>query len=278
MAILAGLAKMIGSDPPRKGKTVLLFQPAEEVEQGARDVLRDKLFQELEPDAIFALHNIPGIPMHQLVTRIGSFASASKGMVIKLHGTSCHAGEPEKGVNPASAIAKIIGAVNQMNQDHSLFRDITFATVIHIQLGEVAHGTSPGEGELRLTLRAFENKDMEVLTSRLTKQLNQIAKQENLQVDISFTEVFPATVNHPECIAMIENASREHGLSLEILDKPFRWSEDFGYYTEKFPGGYVGLGSGSSQPPLHHPTFDFPDEILETGIRLFYTLYKMKHL
>jgi amidohydrolase len=277
MAILAGLAKMIGSHPPRRGRTLLLFQPAEEVEQGARDVVRDMLFHEMEPDAIFSLHNIPGIPMHQLVTRVGSFASASQGMVIRLHGTSCHAGEPEKGVNPASAIAKIVQAVDQLNREPGMFRDITFATVIHIWLGEVAHGTSPGDAEVRLTLRAFENDDMEALTARLSARLDQIAAEENLSVETSFTEVFPATVNHPECIAMIEQASRELGLSLEMLDKPFRWSEDFGYYTEKFPGGYVGLGSGESQPPLHHPTYDFPDEILETGIRLFYAIYKLKH-
>jgi amidohydrolase len=278
MAMLAGLAKMISTDRPLRGRTALLFQPAEEVEQGARDVLENRLFQEINPDAIFALHNIPGIPIHQLVTRTGSFASASKGMVINLHGTSCHAGEPEKGVNPASAIARIIETVGRVNGETTLFSDITFATVIHIQLGKVAHGTSPGEAEVRLTLRAFENSDIEILSSWLTTQLKKIAMEEMLQIEISDTEVFPATVNHPDCTDMIEKASRELGLTLEMLDRPFRWSEDFGYYTEKYPGGYAGLGSGISQPPLHHPTFDFPDELLATGIRFFYTLYKMNHL
>jgi metal-dependent amidase/aminoacylase/carboxypeptidase family protein len=241
-------------------------------------VIRDKLFEEMAPDAIFALHNIPGMPMHQLVTRVGSFASASKGMVIQLQGTSCHAGEPEKGINPASAIAKIIQAVNRVNSEPGLFSDIAFATVIHIRLGEVAHGTSPGKAEVRLTLRAFANNDMETLTTRLSTLLHEIASQESVEPDISFTEIFPATVNHPDCVAMIKKASRELGLSLKMLDTPFRWSEDFGYFTEKFPGGYVGLGSGVSQPPLHHPAFDFPDELLETGIRIFYSLYKMNHL
>jgi metal-dependent amidase/aminoacylase/carboxypeptidase family protein len=76
---------------------------------------------------------------------------------------------------------------------------------------------------------------------------------------------------------MIEKAAREQQIPISMLDAPFRWSEDFGYYTEKYPGGYVGLGSGVLQPALHQPAFDFPDEILETGIRFFYSLYAMNH-
>jgi amidohydrolase len=277
MAILAGLGARIASNPPDHGRAVLLFQPAEEVEQGARDVLSDKRFKEIEPDAIFALHNIPGIPTHQLVTRVGSFAAASKGMVITLEGISSHAGEPEKGINPAFALARIILEADGLSREPDLFSNVAFATVIHLHLGKVAHGTSPGHAEVRLTLRAYENRDMETLTTRLESLVEEISVHEGLKYAIHFTELFPATVNDRQCVSMIEKAAREQQIPISMLDAPFRWSEDFGYYTEKYPGGYVGLGSGVLQPALHQPAFDFPDEILETGIRFFYSLYAMNH-
>lgn len=278
MSILAGLAVRIAESRPSRGRVGLLFQPAEEVEQGARDVVQDARFREIEPDAIFALHNIPGIPLHQLVTRPGSFASASKGMVISLTGRSSHAGEPEKGINPAAAVARIIQEVDKLNRETALFAATAFATVIHLRLGEVAHGTSPGDAEIRLTLRSFQNRDMEILTGRVEELVKNIAVAEKLHHVFSTTEVFPATVNDSACISMIKKAARQQRIPLTIRDEPFRWSEDFGYYTTRYPGGYVGLGSGTDQPPLHHPGYDFPDAILETGIRFFYALYSMNHL
>ncbi len=278
MSMLAGLGIRIASNRPARGRAGLLFQPAEEVEQGARDVVNDLISQGIEPDAIFALHNIPGIPMHQLVTRTGSFASASKGMVVRLTGRSSHAGEPEKGINPAAAMARIVLGIEQLNNEPDLFTETAFATVIHLRLGEVAHGTSPGEGEVRLTLRSFDDRDMETLTSRVEALVSEISGNEQLKHSFSLTEVFPATVNDPDCVYMIEQAALQQKVPLTHLEEPFRWSEDFGYYTEHFPGGFAGIGSGEQQPPLHHPGFDFPDELLDTGIRFFYALYTMNHL
>lgn len=274
MAILAGLAQKIAGDPPGSGKVVLLFQPAEEVEQGAADVMEDPEFRNIEPDYIFALHNIPGSARHKVLLRSGSFAAASRGMTIRLTGKTSHAGEPEKGINPAYAISGIIGRLKQLNEDPSRFRDVTFSTVIHILLGEISFGTSPGYAELRVTLRAFENRDMDQLTEQTERIVAEIARKEKLGHEISFSEVFPATVNDETCVELIRQSAEEHHLPYEYLEKPFRWSEDFGYYTEKYRGGYFGLGSGEKQPALHNPDYDFPDELIGTGIMLFYAIYK----
>ncbi|MUP36969.1 amidohydrolase [Labilibaculum euxinus] len=274
MAIVAGLAQKISNDRPVKGKVILLFQPAEEVEQGACDVLENVNFKNNEPDYLFALHNIPGIKKHKIVLKKGSFASGSKGMIVKLTGKTSHAAEPQDGISPAGAISQIISKLHRLRADKSLFSDFILLTIIHIQLGEISFGTSPGYAEMRITLRAFENEDLRLLTSLCEKIVKEIAELEGLACEINYTEVFPATMNSNGCVDIVEQAAKQNGLDVEHIKTPYKWSEDFGYYTEKFNACYFGLGSGNEQPQLHNPDFDFPDDIMETGINLFYTIYK----
>ncbi|WP_439185555.1 amidohydrolase [Carboxylicivirga taeanensis] len=274
MAILLGLAEEIARDRPHKGKVGLLFQPAEEVEQGAQDVVMNSHFWQLQPDYIFALHNIPGYPLHQVLIKNGSFTAASKGMTVKLVGKTSHAAEPENGINPASAIARIVDSMHQLRAQQELFSSLVLLTIIHIQLGEIAFGTSPGYAEVRITLRAFENTDMEKLTHEAVSRIRKIAKEEQLGCDISYTEEFPATVNHPDCVSVIEQVAQTNKLPVSHLTQPFKWSEDFSYYTQHFKGGFFGLGAGEQQPALHNPDYDFPDSIIQSGIHLFNSIYK----
>ena len=278
MSILAGLAQKIANEPPRYGKVVLLFQPAEEVEQGARDVLEDAAFVTIQPDYIFAIHNIPGIKKHNIVIKSGSFSAASKGMTIKLFGKTAHAAEPENGISPANAISIIINQLHELQENKSLFKDLALLTIIHIQLGEISFGTSPGYAEIRITLRSFENEDMEVLTSHSEKIINGISKAENLECRISYSEEFPASVNNNECLSYVEESARQNNLDIETIENPFKWSEDFGYYSQLYKTCLFGLGAGISQPPLHNPNYDFPDEIIESGINMFYSIYKKINL
>ena len=277
MSIIAALGEKIAVDRPKKGRCILLFQPAEEVEQGARDVVNDPNFKAIEPDFIFALHNIPGAPKNQILLKKGSFAAASKGMTIRLTGKTSHAAEPENGISPADAIAKIILELHQLRSSEDLFSDLTLLTIIHIQLGEISFGTSPGYAEMRITLRAFENSDMDLLTQNCEAIVERIANNEKLQVEYDYSEVFPATVNNDDCVKHIETAAINNNLTIQWLDTPFKWSEDFAYYTEKYKGGFLGLGAGENQPPLHNPDYDFPDDIIESGMKIFYHIYKELH-
>ncbi|WP_461640246.1 amidohydrolase [Labilibaculum euxinus] len=274
MAIVAGLAQKISNDRPVKGKVILLFQPAEEVEQGACDVLENVNFKNNEPDYLFALHNIPGLKKHKIVLKKGSFASGSKGMIVKLTGKTSHAAEPQDGISPAGAISQIISKLHRLRADKSLFSDFILLTIIHIQLGEISFGTSPGYAEMRITLRAFENEDLRLLTSLCEKIVKEIASSEKLDCEISYAEVFPATMNDDRCVDIVEQAAKQNDLNVVHIKTPYKWSEDFGYYTEKFNACYFGLGSGTEQPQLHNPDFNFPDDIIETGVNLFYSIYK----
>ncbi|PXX97944.1 amidohydrolase [Marinifilum breve] len=274
MTILAGMAQQLSENPPRKGKVILLFQPAEEVEQGAKDVLFHPKFADLNPDYMFALHNVPGQETNTILLRRGSFSAASKGMTIRLNGKTSHAAEPEKGRNPAIAISKISRELNDLLNNKALFTDLTLLTFIYIRMGEQSFGTSAGSGEMGITLRSFENADMEVLTQKSEEIVNRIAAEENLECSIAYHEEFPATVNQDECVDMLHDLAEEHNLSYKYLDKPFKWSEDFGYFSQKYTCGFFGLGAGVDQAALHHPDYDFPDEIIETGLTIFTGLYQ----
>lgn len=272
MAIVSGLIPLLSKNRIKKGKVVLLFQPAEETGQGAEWILKDSKFNQVKPDFVFALHNLPGFEKGEILVREKEFAAASKGMIIKLTGKTSHAAEPEKGINPAPAVSEIISTLISLPGKIKSIKDFSLVTIIHAIIGERAFGTSPGYAEVMATLRSFKNKDMNFLTRGAKKAVMEISKRYKLKVEISFTEEFPATVNDKTCLGLVKESAKENNLKIREIETPFRWSEDFGHFTNHFKGVLFGLGSGKKQPALHNPDYDFPDEIIEPGVKIFYSL------
>ncbi len=272
MAMVLGLARWLGNNRPAKGKVILLFQPAEETGQGAREVMLDKNFQAIKPDHVFALHNLPGYGKNTIVVREGVFSGASAGMSIFLHGKTSHAGEPRKGINPAYAIAGLIQQAREIEESFTGFSDHVLITPVHARLGGIAFGTSAGDGELRFTLRAFDNQDMVKLKKHFTRIVKENCAREKLSCHLQWEEVFPATENNQAMVDVIRKAATLN--KLEIVEKkvPFPWSEDFAHFTLGYPGALFGLGAGACQPALHNPDYDFPDDILETGIKMYISI------
>lgn len=273
MTILAGLSQVISTNRPRFGKVVILFQPAEEVEQGARDVVNHPNFKQIEPDYIFALHNLPGLELGKLQIREGVMTAASRGMKIQLNGNTSHAAEPENGISPAMAISKIIELLDTWNNDTNLFNNLTFSTIIYVKMGKKSFGTTPGAAEMGVTLRSFSNEDMEKLAVMASRKIEEIGNSFGLKVDFVFLEEFPAIVNDPDCVSLILESARNCKLEVEQRDTPTRWSEDFGYFTNKYKGALFTIGAGTGQPPLHRNNYDFPDELIPKAIEIFYQIY-----
>ena len=272
MTVLAGLAEQVSSNKDFKGKVILLFQPAEETGEGAGRMINDAKLSKIKPDYVFAFHNLPGYELNSILIRKGSFASASKGMIIKLTGKTSHAAEPENGINPSFAVAEIIKKLLLLPEKLKNKNDFILVTIIHARIGERAFGTSAGYAELMATLRAFRNDDMRSLISESEEIVNKIASDQKLKVEISYTEEFPATVNDNECVEIIKNAAEKNNFSISEIKTPFRWSEDFGHFTEKYKGALFGIGSGENHPQLHNPDYDFPDEIIPVGVTIFHTI------
>ncbi len=275
MAIVSGLAEGLKNNPPAKGRVVLLFQPAEENGQGARQVIEDSKFDQIKPDYIFALHNLPGYPKSKIVIKKGVFSSASTGLIVRLTGKTSHAAEPEKGLNPAFVMASVIKDFEKYTIPVIKNNGMQIITLIHTRLGEKAFGTSPGFAEMMFTIRATYTKEFEALKKYVLESIQNKAAKQKLLMQYEWVEEFPNTENDPKCTDIVTEAAKLSELEIETLQTPFRWSEDFGYFLNKFPGAFFGLGSGTNQPALHNPDFDFPDEIIETGVEIFTNVYKL---
>lgn len=274
-AIMCGVASLLHQQRPESGQVVLLFQPAEENGWGAQAVLQDKHFQLIEPDLVFALHNLPAYPKGEIVLREGSFTAAAKSIIIRLQGKTAHAAEPELGINPAAAMSEIIRLMEQLSQPQLESEDFCLTTPVYFNMGEKAYGVSAGEAEMHFTFRSWTNQRMDQLCEQAVKGIQQIAKHHRLHAHIGWTEAFRANQNHPKAIEVIRQAVEETGLKSQERSTPFKWGEDFGLFTELYKGAMFGIGAGEEMPALHNPDYDFPDEIIEPAVTIFYNIIQM---
>lgn len=272
MAILCGLAKEIYENPIEKGTVILLFQPAEENGNGAVAIVNEEKFKSLKPDYVFALHNLPSYDKNEIVVKNGTFTCAVNSIIVELHGKTSHAGEPEKGINPAMAISEITTAFLAKAQPDLHKENYCIITPIHINMGEKAYGVSAGYGEVHFTIRSDKNSFMENIESEFETIATKIAEAYNLKPKIYWTESFKANENNSEAVDFVRKATKKSNLTLLEKQVPFTFGEDFGLFTQQYKGAMFGLGAGKDVPALHNPDYDFPDEIIPAGISVFHNL------
>jgi len=271
MAILAGLGMLLHRQPPRRGRAVLLFQPAEETGEGALRILHDPKFEGLSPDLVFALHNVPGHRTGKILVKTGAFTCASVGMRVRLVGKSAHASHPEQGLSPAAAMCAIMRRLPALPE--SIETDgFRLVTLVHACLGEEAFGTAPGDARILATLRAERDADLERLKDRAIEAVHRCARAKHLEWAIDWREYFAAGINDTSAVQAIALAAAESGLEVEWLTEPFRWSEDFGQFSSKTPGAMFALGAGEKNAPLHSPDYDFPEALIEPGLKVFWNI------
>ncbi len=265
MAMISGLAKKLHDEPLMRGRVILFYQPEEENGKGAKSCVKELIKLGLTPDYAFAIHNMPKYPMGSVILSQYAFSAASKGMAIRLLGKNYHAAYPENGISPTLAIAEIIQSFSDAKEAQS-FNDFVLLTIVHIRLGEAAFGTSPGQAEVMVTLRAFNNLDIKTLTEFAESTTKAIAEKYHLKIEIRFSDEFPATECSKELTEKVKEISISQNRKIVILNQPNRWSEDFAHFAANFPSVIFGLGAGENHPDLHTNTYDFPDEVLSIGV------------
>ena len=268
-AILCGLAMRYGKKRPEKGDVILLFQPAEETGEGAVAVINDEQFKNIKIDAAFALHNLPSYAKHQIVIKKGCFASASLGLKLVFEGATSHASQPEKGNNPQIVVTTLLDAFQKKYENLKRDRYSTILTVTHVSIGEKTFGVTPGYAEIWLTLRSQDDSALRQLTESTVALSEYVAKEFKLKFSHSIHEDFVATMNSDKLTDIVERSAQELRLSVNKINNPFPWSEDFGRFGTLCPVCLFGLGSGLEHEPLHSPKYEFEDEIIDTGIEVF---------
>ena len=290
MTILLGVATYLKEHFDKIGKEgnrriILLFQPAEETGEGALRMLEDERMQKLnlKIDYFYALHNIPSYEKNLIVCRSTTFAAASTGIIVEFEGKTSHAAQPQNGNNPALALSELTTSLYFLSEkiiEQKRSKDFVLATVVDAVLGEIsrkdfkdiAFGVSPAKARICATLRSYLDEDLTLLSQKTEQKAQELAKKYDLKLEINYLEKFAATTNSERSVTSIKNAAKKLGLKYYDKEEPFNWSEDFGQFTQRFEGAMFGLGAGTDTPELHHSNYDFPDEIIQTGINMFVNL------
>ena len=269
MTIVAGVGLHAGREPVRRGKLTLIFQPAEETGYGAGTMLNDGRTNGLVPEQLYALHNVPGVEEGKLVSKNDVICPASEGLVMTLEGKTSHAGQPDKGNNPAPVIAAIQLKAQAMHGQLWQTAHRTKLTTVLMALGGRAFGVNPGQGSIGFTLRSDSNEALADAKSELLEFATTQCDQANLRLSLESTDIFKAVVNDALPYSKIKQAALATKAAFGSMETPFPWSEDFGRFSEVTSTGFFGLGAGLDSPQLHHDTYDFPDELIPVGVRLF---------
>lgn len=270
--IMLRVAEMLHQQPLPKGRVLLLFQGAEETGEGARQILESGILDAYSIDCAYALHNIPAEPIGTIICKPRSFTCSVISCDIVLTGKTAHAAEPWNAVSPFPAAQRLTDFVLSLNQRDVQREDFCVATLIEFRVGSQAYGVAAGDGVLRFTIRTCEDAHLQQIISEIESKAKSEAASENLQCEIRWLEYFAASNNAEKAVVTIKECAENLNFTYQEKPIPFFWGEDFGLFTQHYSGALFGLGSGMAQPPLHHPDFDFPDEIVETGAKMFYGL------
>ncbi len=268
---LAALALLLEKDKAIHRPVYLIFQSAEETGKGGKACA--DFVQASGLGEVYAFHNLSGYPENAVMVRDGLTQCASKGLTFRLVGKRAHAGTPEQGNSPAPALAKLTLFARDLVPKTSADSDKTLLlTLVGLNVGGKDFGIAPGEGEVSFTLRADEEDDLAALERQLRQEAARLADADGLQLTVTEADPFPATVNHKACAEKVRQAARDLGLQLAPMAKPWRPSEDFGWYLKVCPGAMFYVGNGETWPAPHHPQYDFNDRILATPAKVFLRL------
>ena len=267
-AMLLGAARIIAERRNFDGTVHLIFQPAEENFGGAKLMIEDGLFERFPCDAVFGLHNDPGLPFGKIYVKDGPIMAAVDECRLVINGRGGHGAEPQDTADPIVAGASIIMALQTVVSRNIHPLDPSVVTVGAFNAG-MASNVIPERAEMALTIRSFDPAVRDKLEERIRAIAEGQAASYGMTVTIEYKRGYEATVNHKAETDFVRDlAARVVGEeNLGEIVRPMMGSEDFAYMLAERPGSYFFLGTRRTEndPPLHHPRFDFNDDALPIG-------------
>ncbi len=266
--MLLGAAKALAERRNFDGTVHLIFQPAEENVGGAKIMVEEGLFDRFPCDAVYALHNDPSRPLGQFAFRDGPIMAACDEATITIQGRGGHGAEPQETLDPIVAGASIVMALQTILSRNVHPLDAAVVTVGSFHGGS-ASNIIPDRAELVLGIRSFDPKLRDDLERRIGEIAHGQAASYGLTALVDYTRSYDATVNHTAETDILRRLATRFAGPENVVEmaRPTMGSEDFAYMLKARPGSYFFLGGGTSSNdrPLHHPGYNFNDDLLPIG-------------
>jgi hippurate hydrolase len=276
-ATLLSAARHIAEDVDFDGTLHLIFQPAEEGGGGALRMMADGLFERFPCDAVFALHNSPGLPTGHFAFRSGPAMASSDYVTIRLHGIGGHGALPHTTADPLVAAASVVMALQTIVARNVDPLQSAVVTVGALHAGQ-ANNVIPQVAQLELSVRALAPQVRALLRERLHELVHQQAASFRVRAEIDWREGYAVLVNSERETALASSVARRLFGDAKVVDPApaLMASEDFAFMLEKVPGCYLFVGNGAEGTPggcmVHNPSYDFNDEIIEPATRFWAAL------
>jgi hippurate hydrolase len=270
--MLLGAARYLAENKDRldfDGTVYFIFQPAEESEGGAAVMIEEGLFEYFPMDAVYGLHNWPGIPVGEMAVMPGPVMAGTCAFEIAVRGQGCHAAMPHQGVDTLVAASQLVLALQTVVARNLHPCDSAVVSVTQFHGGE-AWNIIPDDALLRGTLRTFKPEVQQSIERAVERLCDGIASAFGAQISVKFEHRYPPTVNSLDATALCTRVAGDLLGDNKVRNDelPSMGAEDFAYLLQKKPGCYVWLGNGPGTGgcTLHNPHYDFNDEILALGV------------
>jgi hippurate hydrolase len=268
--MLLGAARYLAETRNFAGTAYLIFQPAEEGGGGGQVMVKEGLFRKFPADAVYALHNYPGLPAGKMAVRAGAMMAATDEIRISIRGTGGHGAFPHLTVDPVVAAAHVITALQTIASRNVSPVDAVVVSVCSLATSQIgAFNVIHDAVELVGTVRTFKPETRDLAERRVREVATKVADAFGATANVEYTRGYPATVNSPaESAFAARVGERVLGAGNVITDfEPVMGGEDFSYMLLEKPGAYVflGQGGGPSGCFLHNAGYDFNDAIIPLG-------------
>jgi len=278
VAILLGAAQEIAENPNFKGSVALIFQPAEEGGAGAQRMIDDGLFQRYPVDAVFAMHNWPGLQEGEFAAHTGAVMASSNEFSVKILAKGAHAAMPDLGIDPVVIAAQLILAFQTIVSRSCKPVEPAVLSVTQIQAGE-AINVIPDHAILQGTVRTFSIETLDLIEQQMSKLSTELCAAFGATAEMEFERKYPPTINSAEMAELAKNALKRvpEVTAVHTNLPPTMGAEDFAFMLQHKPGAYLWIGNGDGGHrthghgigpcTLHNPSYDFNDKILPLGVK-----------
>ncbi len=264
-AMLLGAGAVLAGTRDFSGRVALIFQPAEEKGGGARVMVADGFLERFGISSVFGMHNLPGLEAGRFAIRKGPIMAASDVFEIVVEGRGGHAAMPHLATDPVAIAAQIIANLQMIVSRQTDPVDALVVSVTRLSAGD-AYNVIPGEAHLTGTVRSLRPEVRAMAEERIGAIAAAVAGAHGASARVSYRKGYPVTVNHDASTDFAAGVAQSvAGMAgVERNAPPLLGGEDFAYMLAARPGAFIFIGNGSSEP-LHHPGYDFSDDILVDG-------------